>query len=304
MLRFKRTYRHGNTAASIAYQITITIITYKENKRIHLQYQTHHCLNPIQPGQFLVIFSAYTQIISVVANVDENTISLLLTATDVVGNPYTQIMFSLQCLYLLRIPDLFKGLQFQVLLHVFSPLIKISIVMLFEFLRNLIWKDPAGLGKQKSLVRIGAVTVVLILLQQPGIIGVLCKYLTCWQLDPFVNRHYIKAFNSIQCHTERYNLFKSTVVVPALTFWALLIPSGIFVILYKMRRKLFVSESLRIIFGNFYNSYDERSYYWGVVYDVHTQLSDQYFTDDQRSYFHDDCALILLISQEKVSLYL
>lgn len=250
--------------ASILYQIAMTVITYKENKKIHTRYQ-HEKRNTVQPGQFLVLLATYTQITYVVANLDENTVSYLLKATNTVGNPYTQVMFSLQCLYLFHIPDPFKALRFQMLVYILSPLIKVIVVIIFECFRNLIWRDPDGLGKKKSMVRVGAVAVVLILLEQPGIVGILCKYLTCAHLDPYLSDEFIKTHNSIQCHTDQYNFFKKLVVVPALTFWAFLIPLGIFVILYKIRNRLYVSESLRIVFGNLYNSYHERTYYWGII---------------------------------------
>ena len=251
--------------ASIIYQIVMSIVTYRENKKIHVQYQMHHRLNMIQPGQFLVILTTYTQIINVLANLDENTLSNLLKVTNIVGNPYTQVMFSLQCLYLLYIPDPFRALRFRVLVYVFSPMVKILLVIIFECFRNLIWKDSEGQRLKKSLVRVGAVAVVLILLEQPGIIGVLCKCLTCSKLDPFGNEYYITTQNSVRCYTTRYNFFKIIIVIPALIFWALIIPLGIFVILCKIRRRLFASEPLRIIFGNLYNSYYESTYYWGVV---------------------------------------
>ena len=251
--------------ASIVYQIVMLIITYRENKSIHAQSQEQGRVNTIRPGQFLVILATYVQIISVVANIDESTISSLLKVTSTDGNPNTQVVFSLQCLYRLYFSDSFKALQVRVLAYVLSPVIKILVVVIFEFFRNLIYRDPDGLGRKKSLQRVGLAAVILILLEQPGIVGVLCKYLTCSQLDPLVNAMYIKTHNSIQCDTDKYNFFKKVVVVPALTVWAFLIPLGIILILYRIKKRLHFSESLRIVYGSLYNSYHENSYYWGVV---------------------------------------
>ena len=250
---------------SIIYQIIMTAITYKENKHVHAQYRENRRRNLIRPGQFLVIFSTYTQIISIVANIDEEAIRSLIRAVSTVGNPNTHVVFSLQCLYLLHSPEPFKALEFRVLVYILSPLVKVLIAVVFECFRNLIWKDHEGLGRKKSLVRVGALAVVLILLEQPGIVGVLSKYLTCSKLDPYMNVYYIKTHNSIQCYTPQYNFFKHVVVLPALICWAFLVPLVIFMILFKIRRRLFVSESLRIIFGSLYNSYYESSYYWGVL---------------------------------------
>ena len=232
--------------ATIIYQIVMTIITFNENKKIHNQYQRQGKLITIQPGQFLVIFSVFTQIASV-------------------GNPYTHVMFSMHCLLLHEFHDPHRVVEIQMIVHVFSPLIKILLVMLFEFFRNLIWRDWSRKAWKKSMVRVGAVAVVLIMLEQPSIIGVLCNYLTCSRLDPLIDEEYIKTHNIIRCHTDRYNFFKKAMVIPALAFWAFVVPVAIFLILYKIRRRLFDSRPLRIIFGNLYNSYSEHSYYWGVV---------------------------------------
>lgn len=54
-------------------------------------------------------------------------------------------------------------------------------------------------------------------------------------------------------------------VLPALLFWTFLIPLVIFFVLYSKRSKLFDSEGLRIILGNFYNPYSQEVYYRGIV---------------------------------------
>ena len=255
---------------TIVYQIVMIIITYRDNKQTHAQNQA---LNEPNPGQFLVILATFTQISYVVANVDENTISILLRATNLVGNPYHQVFSSLQCLYLLNSnhdklgnDELFKALKFQVLIYVFSPMIKTTVVIICEVLRNLFFCRRLGREKWKiSLERIGVVAVVLILLEQPGIIGLLSKYLTCSKLDNSMTEEYIQTYNSIQCGTSHYNFFKYAVVIPALTFWALLIPLAIFIILRSVRKKLHDSESLRTIFGSLYNAYLPTSFYWGLL---------------------------------------
>ena len=120
-------------------------------------------------------------------------------------------------------------------------------------------------SRNRSLTKIGAVAVVLFLIEQPGIIAKLCQYLTCTKLDYYASQYYIKSANTIECYTDQYNSFLYSVVIPALIFWAFLIPLAIFLVLYKKRNRLFESEPLRIILGNFYNSYSKEAYYWGVV---------------------------------------
>ena len=250
---------------TVAYQIMMTIVTFKENKKAHMYFQKHKKELLTQPGRFFVLLSTYTQIITIVSSLDEGGSSSLFNIINVVGNPYHQVVVSFQCLCQEYNPDPLKALQVQVLTYVLSPLIKVLVVMIIEFLRNLIWRDSEGQTRKKSLVRVGAVAVVLIWLEQPGIVGILCKYLTWTKLDPFDDETYIKTHNSISCSMDGYSSFKRNVVIPALTFWAFIIPLGIFALLYKIRHKLFVWQSLRIVFGFFYNGYSEKSYYWGVL---------------------------------------
>lgn len=252
-------------AASIVYQLIMTFITFKENKLIYLHYQMHKKGKEIKPGQLLVIFSTYIQIASIVESLSDTLNAPLQNATNVVGNPYSQVLFSLQCVYLFSTPDPFNALQFQVLAYVLSPLVKILLAIIFELFRNLIVKNPEGHRIEKSVRRVGTLVVVLILLEQPGIVGILTKYLTCTRLDPLMDQKYIKTYNLIRCDSDDYQFFAKLVVIPALLFWAFVVPLAIFAILYKIRRKLFASKSLRIILGNFYNSYSEKSFYWGVV---------------------------------------
>ena len=256
--------------SSIAYQLLMIYTTYMEHKNEHSKYQTDKAMNKeipneLKPGQFMVTFSTFCQITSILSSMDVGTVTSLLGISDTVGNSNTQVMFSLQCLYLTVAPDNFTGLQFQILVYTLSPLVKVSVAIIVEIIRGLIWRDKEGKGRRKALTRIGAVAVVLILLEQPGIVGLLCDYLSCTKLDPLVDEYYIQTNSNVECYTDKYNFFAKLFVIPALVFWAFVIPIAIFTILYKKRRELQDSEGLRIVFGNFYKSYAPRAYYWGVV---------------------------------------
>ena len=269
----------------------------------------------LSPGAFIVIFTTFSQIISVLSDFDIGTANTLMNVSVWVGNPNVQAVFSLQCLYLTRNSDLFEALKFDILLYVFSPIVKIILALFFESLRRffslLVWKNRSSKQRQrqsrhddcaerraveeeakdsseneiqsnlnrtmgpttplrtskrnKSFTRIGAVAIVLFLLEQPGIIAKLCQYLTCTKLDPYASQYYIKSQNSIECYTDQYNSFLYSAIVPALIFWAFLVPFAIFLVLYKKRKSLSESKALRIIFGNFYNAYTKKAFYWGIV---------------------------------------
>ena len=332
--------------ASIAYQIIMIIVTFKENQNKYTQYkiERHRCddiqstskteiigtsiINMVAtavdlpkqqekekelkkkrertrtPGAFIVIFTSFSQISSVLSNLDIGTASTLLSISVSVGNSNTQAVFSLQCLYLQTNKNLFDALRFEILVYLFSPIVKLLLVMIFEILRSLITlliqshklkrrrkqaqnEDVSKTGgeqsrrggeeerrsslnetqnkKNESLIRIGAVAIVLFLLEQPGIIAKLCQYLTCTKLDHYASQYYIKSQNNIECYTEQYNSFLYPVVIPALVIWGFVIPFAIFIILYRKRKDLYESRALRIILGNFYNAYSKEAYYWGVV---------------------------------------
>ena len=256
--------------SSVVYQIVMVIVTYRENRGHYLKLkeskeQNQKEVKEVTPGEFMVIYSTFSQIAATLGSMDVGAVESVISASENVGNSNTQVLFSLQCLYLAFTPDSFQGLQFQILVYVLSPLVKVLVVVLFEIIRGLIFKDKEGKGKKKALIRIGSVAVVLILLEQPAIIGILCEYLSCTRLDPLVEEYYIKSSSNVQCYTDKYNFFARLFVIPALVFWAFVVPAVIFVFLYKKRAKLQDSEAFHIVLGNFYTCYSQRAPYWGVA---------------------------------------
>ena len=254
---------------TIGYQIYLVYSTYTENRSTYEQAQQDckEAKSELKPGQFQLIFSTFSQISSTFANLDVGTVSSLLGVTENVGNSNTKVVFSLRCLYRVAVPDDFSDLRFQILLYVFSPLVKVLAVMLFELLRNLFWRDKDGLkaGMKKSVIKLGAVAVALTFLEQPKIIGILCAYLSCSQLDPYSEDEYIQGYNTIQCYTDKYSFLSHLVVIPALIFWAFVVPIIVLMVLYKNRERLHTSLNCRLILGNFYSSYKKEAYYWGLV---------------------------------------
>ena len=251
--------------SSIIYQIVMVIVTYRENKKSHIEAKENSKPEELQPGAFMVILSTFAQISTIISHFDVGSVTGLFSVSENIGEPNTQAIFSMQCLYYLAVPNALQALQFQLIFYVFSPLMKLTAAIIFEVIRGLIWKDKEGLGKKKALIRIGAVAVTLILLEQPGIIGVLCDYLNCTQLDPYVDEYWISAHNNIQCYTDDYYHFRNILVFPGLFFWGLLVPLIIFLFLRAKRKKLFNSQGFQIVFGNFYNGYQQEAYYWGII---------------------------------------
>ena len=246
--------------SGLMYQLAMILVTYKSNRMKHESGSTS-----LRPGAFMVILTSFFQITSIIASFDVGTVSYLLNISVNIGNPNSQSIFSLQCLYDLTTKDALEALQFKLILYVFSPAFKIVVVILFELLRGLVCRDKEGRGIPKSLTRVGVAAVVLIILEQPGIIGALCDYLSCTKLDPYVDEYYITKHNSIQCYTPEYYHLRHVLVIPALIFWGLAIPLVIFLRLRARRKSLFNSRAFRIVFGSFYNNFHQEAYYWGIL---------------------------------------
>lgn len=116
-----------------------------------------------------------------------------------------------------------------------------------------------------EIYNLGVTSVVFIILEQPGIIGALCEYLTCTQLDPFVTTQYVSVQTGVECGTEEYNSFKFAFVFPALAVWGSAIPLFLLLLLFKNKKSLPTSEPLRIVFGGLYSNYANETFYWGIV---------------------------------------
>ena len=253
-------------AFTVCYQLIMIIVTYRENQKRHEEYLETHNLRSLAPGALMVIAASFTQIVSLVADDSVNLISKTMNVFNTVGNPAPAAFFSVQCLYNLIEKNPQNSYNFQILLIIFSPLAKILVILIAEIIWVLIRARKAPNWKEKTITRVGAAATVLILLEQPTIIGVLCSYMSCDQLDPYVqDAYFVKDYNNIQCYTSEYNSFKYKAIVPALLFWGVLVPLVIFLILCKKREKLFKYEKYRIIFGNFYSAYKEETFYWGVI---------------------------------------
>lgn len=263
----------------VLYQIYLVVCSFKRNKKRHTKLKRKVTVvktdlqslaesaeesgeEQLRPGDFLVIYSSYTQIFSIFATLGLGSISGVLDAPETVANPNRQVFESLKCLLYARTSSPLEELQLEILLYVFSPIVKFIAVLIFEIIRMIILRGREP--KVKAAVRLGTVAIVLTLLEQPSIIGSLSNYLSCSKLDPYVDTKYVKLPNTVQCHTPEYNHFRNVAVIPAIIFWGLAVPLTIFLVLYKKRKALVKSENLCIVFGHLYSRYTEKAYYWGI----------------------------------------
>ena len=253
---------------SLTYQIIIVITTFKGNSKIYtlsLNSQSPYNLNA---GAFIVIFTTFSQILSLVSEFNVGYYSQVIDVSKTAGNPNSKVFFSMVCLFYLRSADPFQAFQLQIFYYILSPLLKLICAIGFEtsrYLYLILRKKGEKYKKQDAWIRIGAVAAVVIVFDQPSIIGILCDYFYCTQLDPYSSETFVKRNKNVQCDTEEYNNFKNIFVIPALIIWAFVIPAAIFLILHYNRKRLMKSKKLRITLGSFYNNYTKSAYYWGIL---------------------------------------
>ena len=260
---------------SLIYQIFLLVSEYKENKKLFQEKASakaasmtttgvpDNLIKPIKPGDMMVILTTFTQICSVVAILNPGFVSGLIGISLGIGNPNKQVLMSLKCLYYRKDMDPLSTIKLELLFYIFSPVAKLLVVLFFEFIRMIfkLFKEP----KIRVITRLSAVAVVLILLEQPNIIGALSNYLTCEKLDPYLEDQFMTDPTTVQCYTPEYISFRNKAVIPALIIWGIGVPLVIFLILFKNRKILPDSETLNVIFGPLYNIYSEGAYYWGLV---------------------------------------
>ena len=261
-------------SAMICYQLVLTFITLRENNKVHNERlesvqstfttttttAASNNNNNIRTGAYVVILTTYAQITSILGKFELGYITELLGLSVSIGNPNKQVLFSLECLYYSLGAQPLQAMQLKLYFYVLSPFAKLLAWGAIELLLRLV----RGSKHQNMLVRVGAVAVVLTLLEQPGIISSLCSYLSCSRLDPFSEDEYITANNDVRCHTPEYDQFRNRMVIPSLVVWAAVIPLVIGMVLYNNKKRLPKSKPLRLVLGSFYNNYNQEGYYWGV----------------------------------------
>ena len=220
----------------------------------------------LKPGSYLTIFSTFSQITSIFSTLIPGGVfaTNLFTASKAAGNPNEQALFSLQCLLFLEIKDPFEMLRLEVLLFVFSPVIKILILLVIELILAILHRKSKD-HKDKLIMKTGVTVVGLIMLEQPGIVGTLSNYLFCQQLDPSSARTYVVVNPNVECGTDQYIQFRNIIVIPAVVIWTMIVPFVIFLFLRWQRSRLMNSRRVYVVFGGLYCNYTDRAYYWGII---------------------------------------
>lgn len=248
----------------LAYQFFTVYSTFKFNKKLHVESQEETGTAPDRTGAYMVILATYSQVSSVISNLNVGYINDLFGISSAAGNPNKKIFFSVGCLYSIINSDPFAILKFKTMLFVVSPAAKVLLALPFLIIRGISKRKEENF-KHNLIMKVGMVAVVFIILEQPGIIGALCDYLTCTRLDPYVETRYVSVQASVECGTGEYDSFRYVFVIPALAAWGFAIPLMLLFFLFKNKKHLNSSERLRIVFGGLYSNYTSETYYWGII---------------------------------------
>jgi len=205
--------------------------------------------------QFLFIIFVYIQYTYIDLFSYVNTIQAM--GLSLISNPSTQQSSSLECLFLDMGIDPNNVTYYKVLYWLALPFLKI-VLTIFIFLVLYSKNKTTDL---KSDIWIAILT--LIINEQPGILLNLSKLYSCF-LQNLDGVGFAMLDPNISCSDPTYLEFTRKYVLPGIILWGMVIPIGLYIILRSSRDKLSNPE-IRKKFGGIINSYNEDSYYWGLM---------------------------------------
>lgn len=244
-------------------QIFIMVSAYKENLQIHTLIKNGGKAE-VKPASFIRLLTTYSQIVGVISQMQEEITSFLGVGL-LVSNPYGQSYFSLSCALLNLGYSAFTIERIQVVIALLSPLAKTAFILTFIALYKVIrWMFKKNTTFKMRYIS-AVVLSVLILLEQPSIVGNLSSFFTCDEIVPGSGQTFLQRNRAISCQTDQYRFFRNYVVISGFVLWGALVPLCIFLILFQWRQTLNHRKFLRLSFGSLYNECQAKRYYWGVV---------------------------------------
>ena len=246
-----------------AIQIVIIMSSYKENMQIHKLVVQGEKIK-IRPASFIRLLSSYSQILTVISQMQDD-ITQFLGYGQILANPYGQSFFSLSCALLKFGYTAFLAEKIKIVISLFSPIAKGLIILIGLGIYKLYTVIKKKKQDVQTRVKIAVAISVIILLEQPSIVGNLASFFTCEELIPGSGQYYLYRNKAISCDSDQYKYFRYLFIVPGFLIWGVVIPLSIFLILYQHRKDLSKKTELRLSFGSLYNECTDRRYYWGLV---------------------------------------
>jgi len=206
-------------------------------------------------SQFIYIIYVYVQytFLQLIGYVNK-----AILAFSLISNPSSQQSSSLECIFLrLGIPP-DELTYFKLKYWIAMPIVKIFLTIIILVLLKL-------KGKIRNLKNMIITSTIFILMnEQSGILLNLGRFSDCFLTDVVEGPGYVQLDPNIRCDDPKYVSFSRSFVTPAVLFWGVILPVGIFLILYISRHHLDNPE-FRIKYGGIINSYRKEVYYWGLV---------------------------------------
>ena len=245
-----------------AFEIALVISSFRENVQMQEIIKNNGVVT-LKPASYIRLLNTYSQIASIISQMQDD-VNSFLGVGQLISNPYSQSYFSLSCTLLNKGYSAFTIEKIQIIISLFSPVAKTAVIILFLLIYRAIKIKMKKESEHKITHEIIAAISILVLLEQPSIVGNLASFLTCKDLGDGSGKTYLQRNLAVSCDTSQFMFFRNYVVISGFVLWGAAIPLSVFLILFQNRKNL-NKKSLRSSFGSLYNECHEKRYYWGIV---------------------------------------
>ncbi|CAD8187831.1 unnamed protein product [Paramecium pentaurelia] len=204
-------------------------------------------------GILIKVLTNYLQIIGVVATFQLSLPSALSEAFKTVGTPVESMSYSLDC-FLIHMTQI-DILYFRMIWALIMPLIYIltfSILYIIAIIVGIVIANKSA---------ISTTLIYLFTFLQPTLLGGFISLLSFRQISDI---YWIQGNVSYRYDTSTHVKWLITFVLPSALMLGLIIPTYLFLNLYKIRSKL-DDENNRKNWGYLYNEYQPKAYFWEIV---------------------------------------
>ncbi|KAL4435129.1 hypothetical protein ABPG74_003622 [Tetrahymena malaccensis] len=204
---------------------------------------------------FIKIIAHYVQVISCLKYYHPQYPSFGLLYVDYIGDPVDKSTFAFDCILIdfeyLQIP-------FEYLIIIWSQIYQVIYLMLYLSIYFCLIKMKKVQYKQYAIRN---AFIFFILYIQNSVISQLVSAISCRRIG---EKSYIRSAISKMCYTNDFYQYSLKLIVPLLSFWALLVPLIGFFLIFRIRKKLFTFFNT-LNYGLLYLDYKPQHYYWEFI---------------------------------------
>ncbi|CAD8125007.1 unnamed protein product [Paramecium sonneborni] len=204
-------------------------------------------------GILIKVLTNYLQIIGVVSTFQLSLPSALTNAFKTVGSPVESMSYSLDC-FLIKISDI-NVMYFRMIWALIMPMMYIITFFLLYGIAVILHKATA------SKSAISTTFIYLFTFLQPTLLGGFISLLSFRQIS---NIYWVQGNVAYRYDTAQHLKWILSFVFPSAFTLALIIPTYMFLSMYKIKDKL-NDEQSRKNWGYLYNEYQPKAYFWEIV---------------------------------------